>query len=76
MAKKNSAKLRMLAVSSAAVSALALQGCATAPGGGEGTVGLPATVQTISAKDKQQGAEAHPQLLAEFGGVVSGPQAT
>ncbi len=30
---------------------------------------------TISAKDKQQGAQAHPQLLAEFGGAEIGPQA-
>lgn len=33
------------------------------------------TVQAISAKDKQSGAEAHPQLLEEFGGAMSGPQA-
>lgn len=29
----------------------------------------------ISASDRAEGAKAHPQLLAEFGGVVSGPQA-
>jgi predicted Zn-dependent protease len=29
----------------------------------------------ISATDRAEGAKAHPQLLAEFGGVVSGPQA-
>lgn len=34
------------------------------------------TVATISAADKAQGAKAHPQLLAEFGGAVTGPQAT
>lgn len=43
-------------------------------------VGSPAeaqgTVQTISAADKKQGAEAHPQLLQEFGGAMTGPQAT
>lgn len=33
------------------------------------------TVQSISAKDKAEGAKAHPQLLAEFGGGLSGPQA-
>lgn len=33
-------------------------------------------VQSISAKDRQEGAKAHPQLVAEFGGVVTGPQAT
>lgn len=34
------------------------------------------TVQAISAKDKQQGAEAHPQLVAEFGGAMTGAQAS
>jgi predicted Zn-dependent protease len=29
----------------------------------------------ISAKDKQTGAQAHPQLLEEFGGLYDGPQA-
>lgn len=33
------------------------------------------TVATISAADKAEGAKAHPQLLAEFGGGVTGPQA-
>ncbi len=60
---------------SALTTVLSLQGCTTAPGAGEGTAGLPATVQTISEEDKRQGAEAHPQLLAEFGGGVVGPQA-
>ncbi|GAA0474498.1 M48 family metalloprotease [Parasphingorhabdus litoris] len=31
-------------------------------------------VRSISAKDKRQGAEAHPQLLQEFGGAYTGPQ--
>jgi predicted Zn-dependent protease len=35
-----------------------------------------ASAQAISAKDRQQGAEAHPQLVAEFGGALTGPQAT
>ena len=34
------------------------------------------TVATISAADKAEGAKAHPQLLAEFGGAMSGTQAT
>lgn len=34
-----------------------------------------APVQAISAKDKQQGAQAHPQLLEEFGGAMTGAQA-
>ena len=33
------------------------------------------TVKAISARDKQTGAEAHPQILSEFGGIYSGPQA-
>lgn len=38
----------------------------------------PATprVQSISASDKKLGAEAHPSLLAEFGGAMTGSQAT
>jgi len=34
-----------------------------------------AAVQSISASDKAEGAKAHPQLLAEYGGAVTGPQA-
>jgi len=34
-----------------------------------------APVPSISAADKAEGAKAHPQLLEEFGGAVSGPQA-
>lgn len=30
----------------------------------------------ISASDRAQGARAHPELVAEFGGAMSGPQAT
>ena len=29
----------------------------------------------ISAKDKSEGAKAHPQLVAEYGGAITGPQA-
>ena len=39
-------------------------------------VGAASEVSTISAADKQQGAKAHPQLLSEFGGAMTGPQAT
>ena len=31
-------------------------------------------VQSISQKDKDEGAKAHPQLTAEFGGAMTGPQ--
>ena len=40
---------------------------AASPLGAQGTA--------ISASDRQQGAQANPQLIAEFGGAVSGPQA-
>lgn len=33
------------------------------------------TAQSISTADKKQGAEAHPQLLQEFGGAMTGAQA-
>ena len=38
--------------------------------------GAQGTVATISASDKAEGAKANPQLLAEFGGAVTGPQAS
>lgn len=75
MAKVANHRRRALIFSSVAALALIMPGCTT-PAGSEGTSGLPATVQTISQADKQQGAQAHPELVAEFGGVVSGPQAT
>ncbi|MCB2078791.1 MAG: M48 family metalloprotease [Novosphingobium sp.] len=63
-------------LSTAAAATIALSGCAAGSSSGEGTAGLPTTVQTISQEDKQQGAKAHPQLLEEFGGRYEGPQAT
>ena len=44
----------------------ALLGCAS--------YGATQTAQSISAKDKSEGAKAHPQLLEEFGGAYSGAQ--
>jgi len=61
---------------------LLLGGALVLPACVAGTQGAPAeaatqtqTVQTISAKDKAEGAKAHPELVAEFGGAVTGPQA-
>lgn len=51
---------------------LVLAACAV-PGS---PVGAANEVTSISASDKQQGAKAHPQLLSEFGGAITGPQAT
>ncbi|MDE8654354.1 M48 family metalloprotease [Novosphingobium album (ex Liu et al. 2023)] len=67
---------KALALSSAALLALAAPACTTPGASAEGTAGTPATVDTISQGDKTQGAEAHPQLVAEFGGAVTGPQAS
>ncbi|MFM9978015.1 MAG: M48 family metalloprotease [Sphingomonadaceae bacterium] len=40
-----------------------------------GTPGVAQAPQSISANDKAIGAKAHPQLMAQFGGAYSGPQA-
>lgn len=59
---------RLLAASAVLALIAAPQGSVTA----QSTTGA---VQAISAKDKQEGATAHPQLVAEFGGALSGSQA-
>lgn len=50
--------------------ALALSGCMGAGGS------IPSASAPITQSEAQQGAEAHPKLLAEFGGAMTGPQAT
>ncbi|MFO6447089.1 M48 family metalloprotease [Erythrobacter sp. NE805] len=49
---------------------VALTGCMTAD------AKVPAAATPITAKEAQMGAQYHPQFLAEFGGAMSGPQAT
>ena len=56
----------------AGAAGLALVACA----GPVSPVGAANEVSSISPADKQEGAKAHPQLLSEFGGAVTGPQAT
>ena len=56
----------------AATAALALM----VPTSGDAAQSGATTAQAISAKDRQQGAAAHPQLVAEFGGALTGPQAS
>jgi|GEM_PF-2341348 len=58
------------ALLSAAVIPLSLASCTTMGGGA-----IPNASAPISATEAQQGAEAHPQLLEQFGGTYSGPQA-
>jgi predicted Zn-dependent protease len=55
---------------SAAVIPLSLASCTTIGGGA-----IPGASAPISATEAQQGAQAHPQLLEQFGGTYSGPQA-
>jgi predicted Zn-dependent protease len=57
--------LKTLALSAAP---LALAGCV---GGGP----IPSASTPITQSESQQGAQYHPQFLAEFGGAMSGPQA-
>ena len=57
----------------AAVAALALAAPAMAQSSG-GTIAVPGP-QSISAADKQTGAQADPDLTAEYGGPYAGPQA-
>ena len=61
-------RMRSLALATTAAASLALAGCM---GAGE----IPDASTPITQAEAQQGAEYHPQLLAEFGGTYSGPQA-
>lgn len=58
-----------------AVTAAAMSFLPTATGMASAAAAYPATVSAISRADKAEGAKAHPDLLAEFGGSVTGPQA-
>lgn len=60
---------RVLWSLTAAPLALALSGCL---GGG---APIPSASTPITSSEAEQGAKYHPQLLAEFGGAMSGPQA-
>ncbi len=61
--------IKTLAVTTTAIASLALSGCV----GGGGSI--PSASTPITQSEAQMGAEAHPQLLAEFGGAMSTPQA-
>lgn len=78
MAGFRSLNSRSTALTTVAAVALVVgvAGCQSGPAPTESTSGLPATVNGIGAADKQQGAKAHPELLEEFGGALTGPQAT
>lgn len=61
-------RTKFAALATSAIASLALGGCM---GGGE----IPDASTPITQSEAQQGAEYHPQLLAEFGGTYDGPQA-
>ncbi len=67
MPLKNSRKIATMALTGAA--SLALGACATIPGANI------APGSPITAAEAQQGAQYHPQFVAEFGGEMTGPQA-
>lgn len=52
------------------VGMMAIAGCITAD------AQVPKTATQITPREAQMGAQYHPQFLAEFGGALSGPQAT
>ncbi|MGX7952284.1 M48 family metalloprotease [Tsuneonella sp. HG249] len=66
-AHRNHARLGALMLGAASI---VIAGCATTA---EAQTARTAT--SISAAEARQGAEAHPQLLQEFGGAMTGPQA-
>ncbi len=61
---------KFMALASSAALALSLSGCAAVGGGN-----IPSANTPISQSEAQQGAEADPQLLAEFGGRMTGRHA-
>ncbi len=61
-------RIKLTAASSLTALSLALAGCM---GGGE----IPSASAPITQSEAQTGAQAHPQLLAEFGGAMTGSQA-
>ncbi len=69
MPRTNFFNIKALAVSTTAAFALSLGGCAGLGGP------IPDSSAPITQTEAQQGAEANPQILAEFGGAMSGPQA-
>lgn len=60
-----------LTLSAAAIAVVACAGQSSAPVSAQA-----GSVQTISAADKAEGAKAHPDLLKEYGGAITGQQAT
>ena len=64
------ARIKLAALACTASTALAA--CSTIPGAGGGV----APGSPITQAEAQEGAQYHPQFIAEFGGEMTGPQAT
>lgn len=64
---------KILVLSTALVAAFSFPG--TAGSAQSGNARSSGQVNAISQSEKQQGAQAHPQLVAEFGGAMTGAQA-
>ena len=64
--------MRVILAPAAAILAL-LAGCGPETGTGSGSIPM---ATSISQSDRQQGAQAKPELLQEFGGAYAGPQAS
>jgi len=75
MPKPRHHRRQLLSLPLAAIAVTGVVTAVTAPVDGKTRRGVPNTVQAISQQDKEQGAKAHPQLLAEFGGAETGTQA-
>ncbi|MXO85104.1 M48 family metalloprotease [Altererythrobacter aurantiacus] len=68
MSRSSFNRSKITALASCAGLALTLSGCM-------GTANIPSASAPITQSEAQQGAEYHPQLLSEFGGRMTGPQA-
>jgi predicted Zn-dependent protease len=75
MKSSRNLRARSIALGTAAMIAIAAVSGSPAAYAKQPKSSLPATVAGISASDKQTGAKAHPELLAEFGGAMTGSQA-
>jgi hypothetical protein len=75
MRSSRNLRARSIALGTAAMMAIAVVSGSPAAYAKQSKSSLPATVAGISASDKQTGAKAHPELLAEFGGAMTGSQA-
>ncbi len=69
-------QVHLFGTTAAAAIALAVSPATQSAAQPVATAAAAAQVQSISAKDKAEGAKAHPQLVAEFGGAMTGAQAS